>query len=110
MAMRIGALVLSLLCLTRPLLAEVYCDNCVPGICTRSNGTEVEAPRCLADPPPAHYGYEDCRNVYNCGGCIGWTCVVRDPEGEERRGPVLIPLDCKIETESPQPIPSDAAR
>lgn len=27
------------------------------------------------------YGFNNCHNVGNCNGCMGWTCNVRDPQG-----------------------------
>jgi hypothetical protein len=60
------------------------CVECIEMSCsyTKADGTIVvtEAPRCTRD-LAAGYGYEDCRNLSRCGGCMGWTCVTRDPAG-----------------------------
>lgn len=48
---------------------------------TYTDGTTkdvYDTPICSPD-PAADKGYENCRNV-NCNGCIGWTCVTRDPQ------------------------------
>src|SRR4051812_12813390 len=64
-------------------LLHADCVNCINSSCmiVYSDGTS----RAVNDTPICGYeaaqdkGYESCRNV-DCRGCMGWTCVTRDPE------------------------------
>jgi len=81
MIIRRSLLVIALLLVAFSLHAE--CVDCWVGPCTiaYSDGTSRtidETPYCGG--AAADKGYEDCRNVGDCRGCIGWTCVTRDPE------------------------------
>lgn len=64
--------------------AFASCVECPEDSCsyTRPNGTIVVTigPVCGIE-QASGYGFNDCRNVGNCNGCMGWTCVTRDPQG-----------------------------
>ena len=64
------------------------CVNCNVGPCmvAYSDGTSRmfdEAPYCSVT-PANDKGYENCRDVGDCRGCIGWSCVTRDPQTMEK--------------------------
>ena len=63
---------------------KAECVDCFQGPCmvSYSDGTSRtfdDAPYCSMS-PARDKGYENCRDVGDCRGCIGWTCVTRDPE------------------------------
>lgn len=49
------------------------CVTCESVECQR-NGTIVIANLCSSFETYYGYGHRDCRNIFNCGGCMGWTC------------------------------------
>lgn len=82
MKLRVLILVSASLLLGGTLYAE--CVDCWTGPCVvsysdGSSRTFDEAPYCGAG-DALDKGYENCRNVGDCRGCIGWTCVTRDPQ------------------------------
>jgi hypothetical protein len=65
-------------------IANAECVDCFTGYCivSYSNGTGrvfEDAPYCSTS-AARDKGYENCRDVGDCRGCIGWTCVTRDPQ------------------------------
>lgn len=73
--------------------AAAECVGCMYQDCTRSNGTVTQAARCDYVDIEYGYGINNCRNVFNCGGCMGWSCY---REGEVPLS-VLEPSDVQIE-------------
>jgi hypothetical protein len=81
--MTFRVLIVACVTLLCSLALSADCVNCPNSSCMiiYSNGDS----RVVNDTPICGYeaasdkGYQDCRNV-DCRGCIGWTCVTRDPE------------------------------
>lgn len=80
---RIGLLT-ALLVLVATTVSADWCVDCRSESCGyfQPNGDYVVtiAPQCGQRPMEDERGYGDCRNVSNCGGCMGWTCIIRTPE------------------------------
>jgi hypothetical protein len=65
--------------------AQAVCVICPETDCSyiKPDGTWVVTvtPRCDFSNPCNERGCrEDCHNVPNCGGCMGWSCYVWDAE------------------------------
>jgi hypothetical protein len=64
--------------------AFALCVDCPPASCsyTKLDGTIVvtEAPACGTE-VLSGYGFNNCHDVGNCNGCMGWTCYVQEPHG-----------------------------
>jgi hypothetical protein len=73
--------------------AAAECVGCMYETCPTLNGGTRQAAKCLSQSVDEGYGIESCRNVLNCGGCMGWSCY--------RQGDVplseLVPTSLTIE-------------
>lgn len=79
---RIPIMVIGVFLVFASLDAYASCSICLQQSCTRNNGTEVEATKCESDTagvPAGTKGVKSCRTVANCGGCVGFVCIIRDP-------------------------------
>ena len=85
--MRLKFVVVLAILTAAPIFAD--CVNCEDMDCSymAPDGSIAVtiAPQCTHNlPPPGEYGYLDCRNVANCGGCIGWTCFRQEQAGQSK--------------------------